>query len=1001
MQKTITAFSVFVVVAVAAFWWAARQPNLIDLQKQYLFTKTDEEKAQVIDNLERYYLKLSVPNSLRQLVDNDITTTLDTTKTDLATYGNVTIKDASVYKLESRLQDLLRLAAIARAREESQTLQEIIDHTTEIAKTVDTGTQNNYWLPFVEEVSRFSKDEAVSWLKAKRAEGRCRAYQDDLSKFIEAENYAALGLRHLQQTNDERLRLDIMQRLQYILYFHRSMYELSRALGQKLFSFAEKIKYHLRANGIIYHQAEALIRIGQNQAALPLYEKIISNAQKFRDIPSMPFFSINGLLGEGKVYLELGEFDKAINACHEVEKYDMDSKAKIRLRLLKADIYRSTANYEQAKNLLKDGMVLAETTKDTLNLILCLNSFGALFERLQEYDLALDYYHQAKSLFSVSSQNISARLSIINNIADVATARQDSALFEAVSREAKKLVNLADMPWQKAELQRNIGNMYKKTKQYNVAIRYFQEAASIYNRNGFLRLDLGTRIDLSDCWIGLSKFGEAKTLLAETASLAGEINYDERVIDAVGRRAKIEYLEGNITQAVEISNPLLSTIAAQSKQLKSPNFLISYHQKLYDLLKDAVIYELALRGQDSAFVRLANIKAYVLQNQLMSHRNNNHNPAAPRQRFNLNSIQANLKGKSLLIDYMVTGDTLYAFVLRPEGLKLFRKKIEMETLHKTVSAYKDSISRTIRVFQHYDAHQVDAHYAGTVALAEQLYDDLLGWRELELLLKQANLLFVIPDEFLYELPFSTLVTKSLPAQTFVANHSAVLTFPSAGFLQSNSVGTIKLNTKRVLISVDQRFPDAGKFVARIKALFPLAEEVGVNNSALMQDDVLAKLQEDYQIYIFVGHGAANTRYPDRGYIDLSVKTSNTPAPQIIRLTVADLKKIDWLGTEMVMLVGCETASGKLYRGTGISGLHQEFLLLGAQNVLGNLWEVEARHAIAQAENFLTSWAATLNVAQALQACQSKAIQELQASSYFKQPHPYFWGSYVISTVNTQ
>jgi CHAT domain-containing protein len=674
----------------------------------------------------------------------------------------------------------------------------------------------------------------------------------------------------------------------------------------------------------------------------------------------------------------------------------------IRLKRLKADIYSSTANYEQAKNVLKDGMALAEATKDTFNLLLCLNGFGLLFEKLQEYDLALDYYHQAQFLFGTSDQNMSARLTILNNIVDVATAMQDSVLFEVVNREAKKLVNFADMPWQKAELLRNLGNMYKKIKKYSVAIPYFQEAASIYNRNGFLRLDLGTRIDLSDCLIGLSQFGKARNLLTEIELLARKINYDERVIDALGRRAKIEYREGNITRAMERSQTLLSAIAAQSKQIKSPDFLISYHQKLYDLQKETVIYGLILQGQDSAFARLANIKAYALQNQLTKHQDNTDNSPTLQQRLDFNLIRTNLKKKSLLIDYMVTDDTLYAFVLKPDGLKLFRKKIGIETLRKTVSAYKDSISRTIQVFQHYDAHQVDAHYISTVALAEKLYDDLFGWPELELLLKQANLLFVIPDEFLYEVPFSTLVAKSPQAQSFVANHLAVLTLPNASFLQSsNDVRSSDLNTKRVLISADQRFPGAEKFIAKVKALFPLAEELSVNNSVLMQNDVLAKLQADYQIYIFVGHGAANPKYPDRGYIDLSVKTPNLPVPQITRLTVADLRGINWLGAEMVILVGCETASGKLYRGTGISGLQQEFLLLGAQNVLGNLWEVVASRAIPQAENFLTFWAATLNVAQALQACQSNAIQELQESNYFKHPHPYFWGSYIISTINIQ
>lgn len=989
-------------LATTAYWWLNREVTLVDLQKELLFAKTVADTARVIDRLEQYYLNMEVPDSIVQEVDSAVAAILeDTTKLKLEVNADGVGNESNVYKLEARLQELFEKAMIARAREEEQIFRSILVQAIMVAQIIDIGKGVNYWMPFIERANRFTKNEAFSWLKAKRAELSCRSYQDHLSKFEEAERHAALGLRYLQQASDERLRLDIMQRLQYILYFHRSIYELSQVLGQKLLPHAEEIKHYLRANGIIYHRAEALIRIGQNQAALPLYEKIIRDAQAFRDIRSMSFFSINGLLGEGKVFLELGDFDKAINACHTVEKYEMDSKAVIRLGLLKADIYRAMANYEQAQNVIKDGMAIAEVTKDTVNLLLCLNGFGLLFERLQEYDLALDYYKRAMSLFGDSEQNMSAHLSILNNIADVAIARQDFTLFDAISQKVKKLIVLAHMPWQKAELLRNIGNLYKKTTRYSEAIPYFQEAASIYNSNGFLRLDLGTRIDLSDCWIGLSKFDEARVLLEQVEVLAKEIKYDERVIDAVGRRAKIEYREGNATGAMAISRPLLNVITGQSTQIKRLDFLISYRQKLYDFLKDNVVYELALHGQDSAFVRLANAKAYALKNHLINLQFGDHSSAAPPLHFNLTSTRANLKEKALLIDYMVTDDTLYAFVLRPEGLKLFRKKIDIAVLRKTATVYSDSISKTVRVFKYYNALHVVRHYAGTIALSKKLYEDLLGWSELDSLLKQTKLLYVIPDEFLYEIPFSTLAAPNLSTQSFVANQSAVLTLPSTSFLHSSRISSERLDTDRVLISVDMSFPGAEKFVAKVKELFPLSEELSVKNRTFVQNEVLAKMQENYQIYIFVGHGAANAQYPDLGYIDLSVKIPNMPSSQITRLTVADLEKVNWLGAEMVILVGCETASGKLYRGTGISGLHQEFLVLGAQNVVGNLWQVNASHAITQMEEFLISWRTTANAAQALQACQAKAIQELQKNSYFQKPHPYFGGSYIISTVSAQ
>jgi CHAT domain-containing protein len=291
-----------------------------------------------------------------------------------------------------------------------------------------------------------------------------------------------------------------------------------------------------------------------------------------------------------------------------------------------------------------------------------------------------------------------------------------------------------------------------------------------------------------------------------------------------------------------------------------------------------------------------------------------------------------------------------------------------------------------------------------VALGQQLYQDLLGWPEIESRLSQTELLYIVPDDFFYEIPFSTLMANRSETQTFLANRTAVLSLPSATLLANPNFADgvhERHKTPKVLMSVDKRFPGAEQFVAKVKTLFPLADELAVADSSFTKEAVLAQLQKDYPIYIFLGHGQANPQNSDYGYMELSVGTPQAPAAKVIRLTVADLKTIDWLGAEMVMLVGCETASGRLYRGTGIAGLQQEFLSLGAKNVLGNLWEVDAAHAISQAQAFLTAWVTTWNPSRALQESQRQAIETLQENRYYQQPHPYFWGNAVLLTAQSQ
>lgn len=1004
MKKYFIASIIVFVLAAVVIVCGKREPELTlaDLQKQYLLAGADTsgiEQAKVIERLERYYLNLEIPPAISDSIDHDFSGLLKRANNNLLVNANNIAKDQNPYALENELKNLVKNALVARVKDESNAFQQQMAYARKIAAGVDAGTQNSYWVPFVEEISLFKKEQAEAWLKADIAQMRCKAYQDSGSKFIDAERYAALGLKFLQRASDMRLRLDLMQRLQFILYEHRSMYELSLALAKILLPQTDKIKYHLRLGSIVYHQAQALQRIGENQAALSRYDWVIGYAKKFDQIANMGWLTIHGLLGKSEVAREMGEFEEVVKVSDEVAAQQLGTTETIRLQILRGNTHTSKGNYEQAKEILQNAISLAETAKDTFNLIVSLNNLGAMFERLEEYDLALDYYERAKSLFRAVVPDFSTRMLVLNNIVDIAAAKKDSVLFEKILQEAKGAGKLANMPYREAQFQRNFGSWYKKTKKYNEALPHFQQAIAICDENGLLRFALGTRIDLVDCLMGLSRFDEAKTLIMAIESLARQINDIERIIDAASRYAQIQFQEHNVAQAIKTSNRFLHEIDVLSLSIKSPDLLMAYRQKVYNFLKSAALYEIAFKRQDSAFVKLDYAKAYALKSQLINIHANNDNQPVPQKYLNINSIKTNLGSTSLLVDYMVIEDTLYAFVLGREKLQILSKTIRAETFKKTVTAYKDSISKTIGVFQRYDAHNLDVHYAGTAAIGENLYGYLLGWPELELCLQQTNLLYIVPDEFLYEIPFSTLIGKSPDFPAFVVNRVPVVTLPSSGFLQvENSRRTLrKRDTTRVLISADRRFPASEKFVSKVKALFPVVDELMINKDSFTEDDVLSKLQEDYQVYIFIGHGATNQKYPDRGYIELSVKTRHSATPKVIRLTMEDLKKLNWRDVEMVMLVACETASGKLYRGTGISGLNQGVLSLGTKNVLGNLWEVDASHAIAQAQDFLVSWVSAWNPSAALQACQRKAIAELEANSYFRAPHPYFWGSYVLLT----
>ena len=85
----------------------------------------------------------------------------------------------------------------------------------------------------------------------------------------------------------------------------------------------------------------------------------------------------------------------------------------------------------------------------------------------------------------------------------------------------------------------------------------------------------------------------------------------------------------------------------------------------------------------------------------------------------------------------------------------------------------------------------------------------------------------------------------------------------------------------------------------------------------------------------------------------------------------------------------------MYRGLGIFGLQSSFLLSGANRVLASLWRIDAVQSIQQATDFMIEHNNTNDFVTALREIQLKAIQNLKANRYYKNPHPYFWGSYLL------
>jgi tetratricopeptide (TPR) repeat protein len=132
---------------------------------------------------------------------------------------------------------------------------------------------------------------------------------------------------------------------------------------------------------------------------------------------------------------------------------------------------------------------------------------------------------------------------------------------------------------------------------------------------------------------------------------------------------------------------------------------------------------------------------------------------------------------------------------------------------------------------------------------------------------------------------------------------------------------------------------------------------------------------------FACHGILHPQRPGRSALAL------TPAPPDDGfLSVAEIYGLR-IRCDLVVLSACSTADGGVFRGEGLVGLTQAFLIAGAPRVLGSLWDVDDEATRAFMEAFYAKWREGLATA--------AAVREAQGVVRRRWPHPRYWAAWVL------
>ena len=110
------------------------------------------------------------------------------------------------------------------------------------------------------------------------------------------------------------------------------------------------------------------------------------------------------------------------------------------------------------------------------------------------------------------------------------------------------------------------------------------------------------------------------------------------------------------------------------------------------------------------------------------------------------------------------------------------------------------------------------------------------------------------------------------------------------------------------------------------------------------------------------------------------------------LTALEITKLDWQGTELVVISGCESGKGDIQSGEGVYGLKRAIAVAGARSSLLSLWKVDDRATAAFMKKFYQKLIKGEGRADALAATQ----KEFRNHSIAGWRHPYVWAAFQLS-----
>lgn len=708
------------------------------------------------------------------------------------------------------------------------------------------------------------------------------------------------------------------------------------------------------------------------------------------------------LFNLGLVISEIGLYDRAIKyfkKAMEIDKeigpvdvYILDLN-NIGLCLLnKGKVNNDLSAVRDSLYYFKEALRLSEENRIIKRKIMVLNNLGNALCVLGEKDKAKDCLNEALTLSN--EMNDKYFLTVVNDSLGNFYSSSDPNLSLKYLFKSKDYASYLKFYPDHWIIYYNIGYCYEKLNHYELAAEYYNKSIKLID-------DSRRQINYDFYQVGFLRdkqvvFDALIRLKKKMSDQNNSFSFKEELFYTVEKtKAKTFLYIINNRDADEKSN--YGDTRIEKKYGEGIGKKMSY---VWSELNNAILGDKSqfdiVRKEDLYLTLLIEEKNKIINS------NRESEPIA-----NLKDIQENLLDeKTAILEYYLSEWGSLGIVISKRDFEIInlpaKKKIE------------DSILGYTKLISKPPLKEFDLELA-----AKRIYKEIFEPLEKRFPSETENLI-VIPDGFLYYLPFESIIKENENKSFYLVEKYNIVYAPSISSLivlkkrhkeferetkdiliigypeyklflknKKKQTGMNSVGISGKIIYQDELplspLPCTKKEIRAIRSMFP-SEKRDIYMGKCASEDVVKSLPLNiYKIIHFACHGYVDESFPLRSGLILTPNQEKGQDGIFQAYEISNLK----LKASLVVLSACQLARGPLEKAEGIWSLNRVFFTCGAKAVISSLWPINDRSSAELMRYFYHYLRKGRSIAEALRAAKREML-----NSRFK--YPFYWAGFILN-----